>query len=359
MNMQKENVPLSFRLLQEAQQVEMPKNWEEMIENVSSLADQCFACEVVDLAPFLSDERILKIAEQWWKHNQPKLVLLSQIKDLIDEIIVPLSSASERASARYKVEYASWKELEQIAGEVGVDIVSDITMSLGSEKTNYSFWSPMLDPILFAKIVGEPVVSLAQPAKKILNIGAGSGQFEQMLLECGVKSESIRSVDISQTSVVRLQEMGCESYQGRIEQIPEVLKGEYDLISLSYFIDRDENQRSTIRTATRLLKPNGKLVLEGLLPAILLDSGGVSYIDTTEGLVTKGRSAEEDLVEIAWSFLSSSKEQGIQLQIERLCCGFRYVYSRDGLEVLPGYFVVAKRIEENGETNYRHKKLAI
>ena len=110
--------------------------------------------------------------------------------------------------------------------------------------------------------------------------------------------------------------------------------GQFDTIFLSYFVDRDSNQRGTFEKSVGLLREGGTLVLEGLFPCVLSDSSGISY-----GMpnVTRGVSAEEDIE------LVSSELRRLGMKVPRIVAAERFVYSLDGPEVLSSHTLIFEK----------------
>jgi len=88
---------------------------------------------------------------------------------------------------------------------------------------------------------------------------------------------------------------------------------------------------------------SGKIIFEGLLPALPIDPSGMAYSEG-EGLVTKGISVEEDLRLIVENYYELAQKLDLKIVIEKIFVSFRLVYSRDGFELLPSYFLTIKRV---------------
>jgi SAM-dependent methyltransferase len=153
----------------------------------------------------------------------------------------------------------------------------------------------------------------------------------------------LTGIDISTTAIKRLTEKPkyedgpFPKFRGFCGTIKDagLSEGSQDIIFLSYFVDRDSDQRGTFEESVRILRSGGRIVLEGLFPCKLVDSKGVSYGTAN---VTKGQDAVEDIQLVIAEF----KRLGATPVIVGV--GQRLVYSIDGSEVLPSYILVFKKI---------------
>lgn len=224
--------------------------------------------------------------------------------------------------ARYDLEYSTAVELATTTG-----------VACEFSGTHYWSYSPnLLEWSFFKEVTGERPDEL-----RILEVGAGNGDYLCALREFrGCSSHLMTGIDISGMAIIRLREKGFEAVQGTVAVLPERLRNyNKDLIFLSYFVDRDSDQRSTFEISSSLLRIGGTLVLEGLFPCVLEDSNGVSYGIAN---VTQGLSAEEDIGLVVAEFIR------LGLKLKKRIDGERYVYSLDGPEVLPSYTLVFKKI---------------
>lgn len=226
--------------------------------------------------------------------------------------------------------------------------------------THYWYWSPLLEKSILESLVpllrGEDLKIFP----RILEAGSGNGQLLKKILEleydssmpdsemvvhhrtsktCDVRD--LAAFEISMQSVRETRCRGIESFGGRLRPIEGVIKeSKIDLIFLSYFIDRDSDQRETLTTAAVLLRKQdgfyraGRLVLEGLFPCVMTDSNGVNYGTAN---VTRGNDAIEDIQLVVAELLQHD------VSLERVLVGQRLVYSLDGPEVLPSYILVFKK----------------
>jgi len=273
----------------------------------------------------------------WKEENENKINLLGAIKLLIVKKTSGLDP-NLAAVERYKVEYATASELEIYFIEAGIEIDFQSLHESFKDKINYDYWTATLDSSLLQIITGVSLTNMLN--MKIADIGAGSGNLIKTLINLGIKKENITAVDISPTSSNTTRGLGVESLTGRLQDIQ--LSG-VDLVFLSYFIDRDLNQEETFNESLKALNEEGIIVLEGLLPALPVDPSGISYAEL--GLVTKGKSVEEDLELIIDRYFELAKNQGIQIVATKVFSSLRLVYSRDGFELLPSYFLVIKRLQ--------------
>ena len=194
-----------------------------------------------------------------------------------------------------------------------------------------------MDQKVFEKIVGIKPANLR--GKSILEAGAGPGDLIRTLIAWGIDPASIWGVDISPTSTKRIKELGCNSVCGRLDQVIDKIPQLVDLIFLSYFIDRDANQKKTLEAAMSCLAPGGTLVLEGLFPSQPFDSTGRNYAIEPKNLITKGKYAVEDIDAICVYFDYLAQRLGVPINIRSIASGSRYVWSNDGEEKLTTDFV--------------------
>lgn len=213
---------------------------------------------------------------------------------------------------RYNLEYLTASELAELTG-----------VACKFTGTHYWFNSPVLDENFLRGIVS--------PDKKILDVGAGNGTLLRKLIKLGIAREQLTGVDISGKAVERIRETGARAFHGTVSAVTD---SGYGTVFLSYFVDRDSDQRGTFERTTELLTPSGVVVLEGLFPCVLSDSNGVSYGTAN---VTKGNDALEDIQLVVTDFV----RLGITLQ--KVVVGQRLVYSLDGPEVLPFYILIFKK----------------
>ncbi|HYV33232.1 MAG TPA: class I SAM-dependent methyltransferase [Candidatus Limnocylindria bacterium] len=193
--------------------------------------------------------------------------------------------------------------------------------------THYWFWTPLLDHL---DLIG-PVWKVShQPW--VLEVGAGNGELLLALRRWYI-GQRISAVETSEVAVKRIRKLGFAAYQGRLENL-SLSRDFYDLLFLSYFVDRDQDQRGTFITSVGLLKKGGTLVLEGLFPCVLADSNGISY---GQANVTKGDDAVEDISLVVNEF------ESLGASLHRVVVGQRLVCSLDGAEVLPSYTLVFKK----------------
>ncbi|MEI7709421.1 MAG: hypothetical protein WCI76_01765, partial [bacterium] len=137
---------------------------------------------------------------------------------------------------------------------------------------------------------------------------------------------------ISRKAVERIREIGANGIHGTISSTPDT---GYSTVFLSYFVDRDCDQRATFEKTGKILQSGGHCILEGLFPCVLKDSNGVSYGTAN---VTRGINAMEDIELVVAEFAQLGISLGRTIISERL------VYSMDGPEVLPSFILIFKKI---------------
>ena len=227
--------------------------------------------------------------------------------------------------ARYDLEYSTASELARLTG-------------VGSrfKGTHYWFWSPVLDQGFLSPILCGYKRQHNGHAPRVMEVGAGNGALLRQINRLGVGSRLLHSIDISPMAIQRTNEMGVSSLQGTLASNREVI-GSVPMVFLSYFVDRDSDQRATFRESSRICCHT--LVLEGLFPCVLSDSSGVSY---GRANVTRGEDALEDIQ------LVVGELTGLGMSLKKVVVGQRLVYSLDGPEVLPSYILVFKARPSRG-----------
>ena len=227
---------------------------------------------------------------------------------------IPISNPQER----YDLEYCTPAEITALTG---------ISCKFLKGNTHYWYWSP--------GATSRELECRVNRTHRVLDVGAGNGMLLRTLISSPpmfVPRNQITGVDISETSVKRLRELGVNAIHGTLADV----KGEYDRIFLSYFIDRDSDQLGTIEKAVKLLSPKrGEIYLEGLFPCKLEDSLGTSY---GKANVTKGNSRDEDVELVIKAF------ECFGATMEYTAHSNRYVYSLDGWERLSSTTICFKRM---------------
>ncbi len=247
------------------------------------------------------------------------------------------------AFARYEIEYSTARELSSLTRR-GVKEFEEGT-------THYWYHTPLLCPKILATVFGYRPRN-AYKTWKVAEMGFGNGALiYQMLahlntkatredIKCGVAR--VYAFETSQKAFNRLDDWGdwdggrIWKGHGRVQDHAMANRTiKVDTAFLSYFVDRDDDQRATFKASVGILKPKGRLVLEGLFPCVLTDSNGVSY---GKANVTRGEDAVKDIQLVVAEF----KRLGMTLH--QVMVGTRLVYSLDGPEVLPTYILVFEKV---------------
>ncbi|MCF7833819.1 MAG: class I SAM-dependent methyltransferase [Candidatus Pacebacteria bacterium] len=194
---------------------------------------------------------------------------------------------------------------------------------------NYTFLNALLFKDGFNKISGINVENLK--GKKILNVGAGSGELEKFLIIQGCNPKDIIATDVSEQSCKKISVLGISTLVGRLENL-NLKQNYFDLIFLSYFIDYDIDQISTFEEVSRILKPSGKIIFEGLLPC-----RPVLKIEQNKNkFVTKGKSLLGDIKSIVNFF----KQNLYKISLEGVYVGHRFIHNRNDIAKLKSCFLV-------------------
>ena len=90
---------------------------------------------------------------------------------------------------------------------------------------------------------------------KVLNIGVGSGHFEESALACGWE---VHSLDPDATALERLSAVGVTAHVGYIEQMP-LDSAQFDAVVASEVLEHlhDSQRAAGLREIARVLKPGG------------------------------------------------------------------------------------------------------
>ena len=231
--------------------------------------------------------------------------------------------ALQSADVRYNIEYMTANELTEL---------TEMPNPCRFEGTHYWHWTPLLDEDLLRDILGKPLpIEKTHSGPWILELGAGNGTLLKKLKEMGYNGACMVGVDISKVGVDRIKEAG---FVGFTDLKPLHLGSNPDVVFLSYFVDRDSDQRGTFERVVGILRPRGTLVLEGLFPCVMTDSNGNTYGNAN---VTKGNDTIED-IELVVAELGR-----LDMHLKRVIVGERLVYSLDGAEILPSYTLVFKK----------------
>jgi len=211
--------------------------------------------------------------------------------------------------ARYNLEYSTAAELAMLTG-----------VECRFTGTYYWFDTPVLEEDFLRGIIN--------PSEKILDVGAGNGTLLKKLIKRSLFPSQLVGVDISRKAVERIRETGARVFHGTISAVKD---GEFGTIFLSYFVDRDSDQRGTFVKSAEILIPGGLVILEGCFPCELTSPAGFK---NGVANVTQGRDAEEDIQLVIAEFAK------LGLTLKDRWDGQRFVYSLDGPEILPSTIFV-------------------
>ena len=102
----------------------------------------------------------------------------------------------------------------------------------------------------------------AHQAKRLLDVGAGSGKVTQTLLPF---AEQVTATELSAPMARHLRRMGIECHE--LDLAEHALPGaRFDLITALNVLDRTARPRQLLRRLSELLEPQGRLVLALALP---------------------------------------------------------------------------------------------
>lgn len=206
----------------------------------------------------------------------------------------------------------------------------------GPNGPNYMYINSLLFKKDFETITG--FTSKEVSRMKIIDVGAGSNELLRFLhTELHVQKENLFGSDVSSVSREIVLKDGFLGHIGRLEDIA-FSKNSFDLVFLSYFIDYDTNQKKTFDESIKIVRPGGKIILEGKFP-----SSPFGLMDTDKNsldFVTKGNDIIEDIDLVYQAFSQIGKLENKKILLERIVQSDRYVYSHYGLCKLPSYFLV-------------------
>lgn len=96
--------------------------------------------------------------------------------------------------------------------------------------------------------------NITKNRKKVLDFGAGTGTYAEMLKEGGLQVDCLEP---DETQARLLKSMGYKV----IEDANDLKAGSYDLIYAFNVLEHIEDDGSIVKTLTKALKPGGKLVI--------------------------------------------------------------------------------------------------
>ncbi len=277
-------------------------------------------------------QRNIKTFADCCEQNQLLVQDLSQ--QLTGKNSDPSLTTSQRITNRYWVEYANVDELRENGYRLPEQGLTQM------RAPTYDSFSPAVNEAEFFKRLVLDNTNLGKqiPRITVLDVAAGRGRFSQFMRTLGVSTQKCVCVDISPTSSARTKEQGFQSITGDIKKVTGQIKETFDLIYLGYCIDRDDQPKETLERIRKLLRPEGTLILEGLLPVVPQDSLGTVYTDQPDR-ITEGKTLVDDAVAIT-DFVKNS---GNGLKLVAFALGPKLVRSLDGPELLSSStFVFAK-----------------
>lgn len=196
-------------------------------------------------------------------------------------------------------------------------------------KSNYGFVNILLIGPLFESITGISQKKLS--TLKIIDVGVGSGELENSLINNGCSKSSIFCVDTSKASIELVNKMGIQGCVGTLSEA-SIQNNSFDVTSISYFIEYDTAQSDTFYDAVRITKNDGKIIFEAFLPAHI-------KFDRNDKTITRGYFLIDDIDRIKKNFYIHAEKLNKNCRLKKISIGHRWVYSHYGLCKLLSVFL--------------------
>lgn len=227
------------------------------------------------------------------------------------------------------VSFMDKKIAEINSSEINLETKYQEIYNVEYSKSNYGFVNALIVGPLFESIIGVSQTKLN--TLKIIDVGVGSGELENFLINNGCSSSSIFGVDTSNASIELISKMGIQGRVGALSEV-SIQNDSFDLTFLSYFIEYDTTQSDTFYDAVRITKSGGKIIFEAFLPA------HIKFIKNDK-TVTRGYFLIDDIDRIKKNFYIHTEKLNKNCKLEKISVGHRWVYSHYGLCKLPSVFM--------------------
>lgn len=281
--------------------------------------------------------------------NFAKLEFLPTLKEIC------VRGGGDPGVRRYNVEYGTFDDREAFEFQIalreacgGQSALLARAEEIFRTTPNYGFVSPLTDRASASMIIDFRRI---QSSGRVVDVGCGNGELLTLLKRaCHLNPNDCLGIDTSAPSASLVRNvLGLPAVCGSLPEVmrtssgPPVLElGSVGALFLSYFIDRDSDQRGTLDVAAQLVSSAGQIILEGLFPVKPFDSMGVRYADEAT-LLTAGESAGDDVRRVV-EYMAT--RDGARLTLSKIAVGERLVYSLDGFERLPSISLVFEKGEE-------------
>lgn len=103
-------------------------------------------------------------------------------------------------------------------------------------------------------LVDKIVAQLGEGKKKILDFGAGTGTYADLLLAQNIKVECLEP---DHTLATKITEKGFRTYQST----RDIRSNSFDMVYALNVLEHIENEDETIKELQRILKPGGKILI--------------------------------------------------------------------------------------------------
>lgn len=201
----------------------------------------------------------------------------------------------------------------------------------------YQYFTPLMGSVdTFKLITGD------NPTEywvfKILEMWSWSWAFLDRLTEEWVPKNNIYVIEPAWSAIESIQARWFKNAYKWYSTM--TLEDKFDRIFMSYFIDRDPNQKWSFDSAIDKLSPQWwKIIFEGLLPCHPYDSRWMCYGEE-ENMITKWKSISDDTNLIIEYMKNKSLEKWYRISDIIVSQWYRFVSSaKDWPEILPSTYI--------------------
>ncbi|MEO6730668.1 MAG: class I SAM-dependent methyltransferase [Ferruginibacter sp.] len=102
-------------------------------------------------------------------------------------------------------------------------------------------------------------IALIHAGEKVLEIGCGDGVFLELLKAKGI--QSIEAIELNESAVVKLKEVGYNIHNETIETFAPKQKEQYDVVCFFQVLEHIYNIKSFLDSALLTLKKGGRMII--------------------------------------------------------------------------------------------------